>query len=227
MHRLSRRLFLAALAAMAVVTTSPSWAADKLKVVTTFTVLGDMLKNIGGEHIALTTLVGPDGDAHVYEPTPADARALAQADLVVVNGLGFEGWIDRLVKASGYKRQVIVASDGISALKAEEDHGHDHEQAHAEIATMTSSIPMRGRIWPTVAAMSPISLARSRPLIRPMRTTTVVGPTLTVTRWRHWIAIFAVGSMLFLRIDGKSSLRMTHSDISGEPTALISVPRWA
>ena len=132
MHRLSRRLFLAALAAMAVVTTSPSWAADKLKVVTTFTVLGDMLKNIGGEHIALTTLVGPDGDAHVYEPTPADARALAQADLVVVNGLGFEGWIDRLVKASGYKRQVIVASDGISALKAEEDHGHDHEQAHAE-----------------------------------------------------------------------------------------------
>lgn len=134
MHRLSRRLFLAALAAIAVVTTSPSWAADKLKVVTTFTVLGDMLKNVGGEHIALTTLVGPDGDAHVYEPTPADARALAQADLVVVNGLGFEGWIDRLVKASGYKRQVVVASDGIAALKGEDGHGHDHgnAQAHAE-----------------------------------------------------------------------------------------------
>jgi len=134
MYRLSRRLFLAALATLAVATTSPSWAADKLKVVTTFTILGDMARNVGGEHIALTTLVGPDGDAHVYEPTPADARALAQADLVIVNGLGFEGWIDRLVKASGYKGPVVVASDGIAALKAEEDHGHDqsHAQSHAE-----------------------------------------------------------------------------------------------
>jgi zinc/manganese transport system substrate-binding protein len=134
MYRLSRRLFLAALATLAVATTSPSWAADKLKVVTTFTILGDMARNVGGEHIALTTLVGPDGDAHVYEPTPADARALAQADLVIVNGLGFEGWIDRLVKASGYKGPVVVASNGISALKAEEDHGHDqsHAKTHAE-----------------------------------------------------------------------------------------------
>ncbi len=134
MHRLSRRLLFAALATLAVATASPSWAADKLKVVTTFTILGDMASNVGGEHIALTTLVGPDGDAHVYEPTPADARALAQADLVIVNGLGFEGWLDRLVKASGYKGPVVVASDGISALKAEEDHGHDqgHAQSHAE-----------------------------------------------------------------------------------------------
>jgi zinc/manganese transport system substrate-binding protein len=136
MYRLSRRLFLAALATLAIATTSPSWAADKLKVVTTFTILGDMVKNVGAEHIALTTLVGPDGDAHVYEPTPADARALAQADLVIVNGLGFEGWIDRLVKASGYNGPVVVASDGISALKAEKDnghgHGHGHAHAHAE-----------------------------------------------------------------------------------------------
>ena len=132
MYRLSRRLFLAALATLAVATTSPSWAADKLKVVTTFTILSDMARNVGGEHIALTTLVGPDGDAHVYEPTPADARALAQADLVIVNGLGFEGWIDRLVKASGYKGPLVVASDGISALKVEEDHDHGHSETHAE-----------------------------------------------------------------------------------------------
>lgn len=132
MYRLSRRLFLAALATLAVATTSPSWAADKLKVVTTFTILGDMARNVGGEHIALTTLVGPNGDAHVYQPTPADARALAQADLVIVNGLGFEGWIDRLVKASGYKGPLVVASDGISALKAEEDHDHGHSETHAE-----------------------------------------------------------------------------------------------
>ncbi len=129
MHRLSRRLILAALVAvftLAVAATSPSWAADKLRVVATFTVLGDMVRNVGGEHVALTTLVGPDGDAHVYEPTPADARALADADLVLVNGLGFEGWIDRLVKASGYKGPVVVASEGIALLRAEEDHGHGH-----------------------------------------------------------------------------------------------------
>ncbi len=126
MHRLSRRLFLAALVTLAVAAASPSWAADKLRVVATFTILGDMVRNVGGEHVALTTLVGPDGDAHVYEPTPADARALAQADLVLVNGLGFEGWIDRLVKASGYKGPVAVASEGIALLRAEEDHGHGH-----------------------------------------------------------------------------------------------------
>ncbi len=128
MHRFSRRLILAALVTLAVAATSPSWAADKLKVVATFTVLGDMVKNVGGEHVTLTTLVGPDGDAHVYEPTPADARALAQADLVLVNGLGFEGWIDRLVKASGYKGPVVVASEGIALLRAEENE-HHHEGA--------------------------------------------------------------------------------------------------
>jgi len=132
MYSLSRRSFLASLAMFAVATTSPTWAADKLKVVTTFTILGDMVRNVGGEHIALTTLVGPDGDAHVYEPTPADARALAQAGLVIVNGLGFEGWIDRLVKASGYKGRVAVASDGIAPLKAQDDHGHSHSKTHAE-----------------------------------------------------------------------------------------------
>ncbi len=131
MLRLPRRLFLAALATLAVASTSPSWAADKLKVVATFSILGDMVSNVGGEHVALTTLVGPDGDTHVYEPTPADARALAEADLVIVNGLGFEGWIDRLVKASGYKGPVVVASEGIALLEVEEGHGHGHGDAHA------------------------------------------------------------------------------------------------
>ena len=126
MCRLSRRSWFAALAALAVATTSPCWAADKLKVVTTFTILGDMVRNVGREHVALTTLVGPDADAHVYEPTPADARALAQADLVVVNGLGFEGWIDRLIEASGYKGPVVVASEGIAALTVEENQPDPH-----------------------------------------------------------------------------------------------------
>ncbi len=126
MYRLSRRSWFTAAAALAAATTHQPWAADKLKVVTTFTILGDMVKNVGCEHVALTTLVGPDADAHVYEPTPADARALAQADVVVVNGLGFEGWIDRLVKVSGYKGRVVVASAGIAPLTAEPDRPDPH-----------------------------------------------------------------------------------------------------
>ncbi|MEM8760352.1 MAG: zinc ABC transporter substrate-binding protein, partial [Pseudomonadota bacterium] len=75
-------------------------ASEPMPVVATFSVLGDMVARIGGEHVALTTLVGPDGDAHVYQPTPSDARAVAGAEVLVVNGLEFEGWLDRLVDAS-------------------------------------------------------------------------------------------------------------------------------
>ena len=99
--------------------TSISTASAKIKVVSTFSILGDMVKNIGGDKIELTTLVGPNGDGHVYEPTPADAKSIANADLVFVNGLGFEGWIDRLVKASGYKGKIIIATKGIKDLKFE------------------------------------------------------------------------------------------------------------
>ena len=82
----------------------PAFAqSDKpIPVVATFSILGDMVKRIGGPHVALSTLVGPDGDTHVYQPTPADARAVGQAKLLFVNGLEFEGWIDRLVKASEF-----------------------------------------------------------------------------------------------------------------------------
>ena len=99
--------------------TSISTASAKIKVVSTFSILGDMVQNIGGDKIELTTLVGPNGDGHVYEPTPADAKSIANADLVFVNGLGFEGWIDRLVKASGYKGKVIIATKGIKDLQFE------------------------------------------------------------------------------------------------------------
>lgn len=96
-----------------------SVASAKIKVVSTFSILGDMVQNIGGNNIELTTLVGANGDGHVYEPTPADAKSVAAADVVFVNGLGFEGWINRLVKASGYKGKVIVATKGIKELKFE------------------------------------------------------------------------------------------------------------
>lgn len=105
-------------------------AAEPLKVVATFSILGDLVGNVGGPDVQVTTLVGPDGDAHVFEPSPADARRVAEADLVVVNGLGFEGWLDRLVEASGFSGRVIVASAGVDALAMGEEHSHGDEHAH-------------------------------------------------------------------------------------------------
>jgi len=105
-------------------------SAAPLKVVASFSILGDLAREVGGERIELHTLVGPDGDAHVYQPTPADAKTIAQAKLVIVNGLGFEGWIDRLIKSSGYRGTVVRASNGIKTRKLkhdENDHGHGHD----------------------------------------------------------------------------------------------------
>ncbi len=101
-------------------------SADKLKVVSSFTVISDFAMNVGGDKISLTTLVGPDGDAHVYEPKPADAAAVAGADVVLVNGLHFEGFLPRLVEASATKAPIVELTKGVEPIKsAEEDHGHD------------------------------------------------------------------------------------------------------
>lgn len=101
--------------------------AEKLKVVASFSVLGDMVRNVGGERIELVTLVGPNGDAHVYSPTPADGRRLTEAKIVFTNGLKFEGWIDRLIKSSGTKAARVEAARGVKPLRGEEDgHGHGH-----------------------------------------------------------------------------------------------------
>jgi len=78
-------------------------APEKLPVVATFSILADFAHNVGGERIEVTALVGPDGDTHVYQPKPADAKELGAARLILANGLGLEGWIDRLIKASGAK----------------------------------------------------------------------------------------------------------------------------
>jgi zinc/manganese transport system substrate-binding protein len=95
--------------------------AKNLNVVTSFTVLADMAKQVGGEHVTVKSLVGPDGDPHSFEPSPQDSVALSKADVVIVSGLGMEGWMDRLVSASGYKGKVIVASQGISTRKMVDD----------------------------------------------------------------------------------------------------------
>lgn len=100
--------------------------ADKVKVLATFSILADLVHNVGGDRIELTTLVGPNDDAHVFSPSPADVKKVAEARVVFANGLGFEGWITRLVKASGTKAPVIVASKGVKPRRAERDHGHGH-----------------------------------------------------------------------------------------------------
>jgi len=106
-------LFLAASLATASHDTEAAAETHAVDVVATFSVLGDWVRVIGGDRVSLSTLVGPDSDAHVYEPSPADAARLAHADLLIVNGLGFEGWLDRLIRASGTHAHQVVASDGI------------------------------------------------------------------------------------------------------------------
>jgi len=133
---MNRRILLGLTTAIAILPLS-AFAQDKLPVVASFSILGDMVAEVGGERVTVTTLVGPDGDAHVYEPTPADAQTVAAAQVVFVNGLGFEGWLDRLIEASEYKGTIAVATEGVTALKMAEE-GHDHaegeEHDHAEEA---------------------------------------------------------------------------------------------
>lgn len=106
-------------------------AADKVPVIASFSILGDIVQEIGGERVSVTTLVGANADAHVFQPAPQDAKRVAEARLVVTNGLGFEGWIDRLIKASGRKPMVVVASKGISPITSKDDHGHGGLDPHA------------------------------------------------------------------------------------------------
>ncbi|PWC16918.1 metal ABC transporter substrate-binding protein [Brenneria corticis] len=100
---------------------SPLATAKNLDVVASFSVLGDMVSHIGGDRITVTDLVKPNGDPHEFEPSPRDSKTLAKADVVFVNGLGLEGWLDRLVSASGYAGKVVTASNGIQTLTMVED----------------------------------------------------------------------------------------------------------
>jgi zinc/manganese transport system substrate-binding protein len=113
-----RRVLAAGLATM--LGAMPARAQQRMPVVATFSILGDLVKNVGGDRIALTTLVGPDGDVHVYAPTAGDAARLVAARAIVRNGLGLEGWIDRLIGASGTAAAQIVASNGVAARELTE-----------------------------------------------------------------------------------------------------------
>lgn len=107
--------------AVAALLSSPLAMAKTVDAVASFSILGDIVHEVGGEHVKVTTLVGPDGDPHSFEPSPKDSKAINASDVVFVSGLGLEGWIDRLVTASGYKGHLVTASEGINSRKMEED----------------------------------------------------------------------------------------------------------
>lgn len=109
-------------------------AEDRPVAVATFSILADLTQRVAGGHAQVLTLVGPNGDAHVFEPGPKESAELAGADLLIANGLGFEPWLQRLEDASGFTGKVIIASDGVAPLAAEEEHegdGHDGADPHA------------------------------------------------------------------------------------------------
>ena len=127
---LTRRA-LAAAALAAFFAAAPAQAQQRLDVVASFSILGDFVKNVGGDRVAVESLVGPNGNAHVYAPSPGDAKKVADAKVVFVNGLGFEGWLERLVKASGAKAPIVVATAGIKP-RERADQGHDHDHGRAD-----------------------------------------------------------------------------------------------
>lgn len=115
MKRLSMSLAVAALLS------SPLAMAKTVDVVASFSILGDIVQQVGGEHVNVVTLVGPNGDPHGFEPTPKNSKQLSKADVVFVSGLGLEGWLERLITASGYKGQVVIASTGVDTRKMDEE----------------------------------------------------------------------------------------------------------
>jgi len=113
---------------------APASAADKLPVTASFSILGDLVAVVGGDRVTVRSLVGPDEDAHVFEPRPADARNLLQSRLLVINGMGFEPWASKLARSAGFKGETVVASTGVKPRAGAADttagHGHGHGHAH-------------------------------------------------------------------------------------------------
>lgn len=127
-------IVLAALAPARAQATAGDRGDERIVVVASFSILGDFARAVGGARTDVTTLVGTDGDAHVFTPAPADARKVAAARLVIVNGLGLEGWLPRLVQASGGNAVIVVAATGVPLRGAEAGetlHGDDTADPHA------------------------------------------------------------------------------------------------
>lgn len=118
------------LATMSLALMTGTASAAPVEVVASFSILGDMVSQVGGDRVAVTNIVGPNADSHVYEPRPQDAALLGKAQVFFVNGLGFEGWLERLVEATAFEGKVVTVSDGVSTHEMTEEEGHDH--AHEE-----------------------------------------------------------------------------------------------
>ena len=127
MLRPSRRAVLLTLATMLIA--APAQADDKLKAVASISIIGDLVKNVGGDRVEVVTLVGPNSDAHVFSPTPTDARTLGGAKIVFINGMGLEGWMTRLVAVSGAKLSPIEVTAGVKPRR--EEGGHHAVDPHA------------------------------------------------------------------------------------------------
>ena len=130
--RLPRR---AALPTLAAALAAPSGGPRaqgpaSVPVVASFSILGDMVRQIAGDGVALRVLAGPETDAHVFQPRPSDAEALRGAAAVVRNGLGFEPWLDRLLRSAGHRGVVVTASEGVAPIRAQPGHGHGHGHSH-------------------------------------------------------------------------------------------------
>ena len=121
---------IALIAALASAMAAPAHTAEPLRVVATFSILGDLVQQVGGQRVAVQTLVGLGGDAHVFQPTPTHARQVGQAQLVVSNGLGYEGWMPRLLQSTGYKGLQVIATKGVRPIEGGKDHDHDHDHGH-------------------------------------------------------------------------------------------------
>jgi zinc/manganese transport system substrate-binding protein len=134
MRRLSLILFAAVMAV------HPLRAEDRLNVVASFSILGDLVKNVGGDKVDVTTLVGPNGDVHVYTPAPSDAKKNADARLLVMNGLGLEGWLPRLVQSAGSKATIVTASNGIAPLQLGSDADPHAWQSVANVRIYVANI---------------------------------------------------------------------------------------
>jgi zinc/manganese transport system substrate-binding protein len=151
--RAVRLLFGLVLAISAVTLLRPAQAADRVNVVATFSILADFVRNVGGDRVEVTALVGPGADVHVYTPSPSDAKKIADARLMVVNGLGLEGWLPRLVKSSGGKATMLVATKGIAPLKAHDGH-HGDADPHAWQSVANAKIYV-GNIRDALVAVDP------------------------------------------------------------------------
>lgn len=121
-----RLALLTLLAALLPITTQ----AAPVQVVASFSILADIVQEIGGERVEVTSIIDADEDAHGFQPRPSDARLLQGAHVVVANGLGFDAWIERLARSAGHAGEIVFASDGIEALEDRGHHGHHHGHAH-------------------------------------------------------------------------------------------------